>query len=79
MTSARMPSGMLITKIYGHEATESTAAETVGPIADELATNPFLRAGEPAVRAAAEAHAGRQLDGEVAVFAALRAWKNVHQ
>ena len=45
-------------------------------IADELATNPFLRAGEPAVRAAAEAHAGRRLDGEVAVFAELRAWKN---
>ena len=45
-------------------------------IADELATNPFLRAGEPAVRAAAEAHAGRLLDGDVAVFAALRAWKN---
>ena len=45
-------------------------------IADELATNPFLRAGEPAVRAAAEAHAGCSLDGDVAVFAALRAWKN---
>ncbi len=45
-------------------------------IADELATNPFLRAGEPAVRAAAEAHAGRPLDGDVAVFAELRAWKN---
>jgi len=45
-------------------------------IADELATNPFLRAGEPAVRAAAEAHAGHLLDGDVAVFAALRAWKN---
>jgi hydroxyacylglutathione hydrolase len=48
-------------------------------IADELATNPFLRAGEPAVRAAAEAHAGRPLDGDVAVFAELRAWKNVHR
>jgi hydroxyacylglutathione hydrolase len=48
-------------------------------IADELATNPFLRAGEPAVRAAAEGHAGRVLDSDVAVFAALRAWKNVHR
>jgi hydroxyacylglutathione hydrolase len=48
-------------------------------IADELATNPFLRAGEPAVRAAAEAHAGHLPDGDVAVFAALRAWKNVHR
>jgi len=45
-------------------------------IADELATNPFLRAREPAVRAAAEAHAGRRLDDDVAVFAELRAWKN---
>jgi hydroxyacylglutathione hydrolase len=45
-------------------------------IADELATNPFLRAGEAVVRAAAEAHAGHSLDGEVAVFAELRAWKN---
>ena len=45
-------------------------------IADELATNPFLRANEPAVRAEAEAHAGRLLDGDVAVFAQLRAWKN---
>jgi len=45
-------------------------------IADELATNPFLRAGEPAVRAAAEGHAGHVLDSDVAVFAALRAWKN---
>ena len=48
-------------------------------IADELATNPFLRANEPAVRAAAEAHAGRLLDGDVAVFAQLRAWKDVHR
>jgi hypothetical protein len=31
------------------------------------------------VRAAAEAHAGHLLDGDVAVFAALRAWKNVHR
>ncbi len=63
----------------GH-ATRHCATEVSRPcrrrIADELATNPFLRAGEPAVRAAAEAHAGRRLDGEVAVFAELRAWKN---
>ncbi len=30
---------MLIRKRYGHDATDSTAAATVGPIADELATN----------------------------------------
>jgi len=48
-------------------------------IADELATNPFLRAAEPAVRRAAEAHAGRGLDDDVAVFAELRAWKNAYR
>jgi hydroxyacylglutathione hydrolase len=45
-------------------------------IADELATNPFLRAGQPAVFAAAEARAGHKLAGAVEAFAALRAWKN---
>ena len=45
-------------------------------IADERLTNPFLRAGEPSVRAAAEAHAGHALPDVVATFAELRAWKN---
>ena len=45
-------------------------------IADERATNPFLRAAEPAVRAAAEAHVGHALPDVVATFAELRAWKN---
>ena len=45
-------------------------------IAEERATNPFLRVGEPGVRAVAEARAGRKLAGDVAVFAALREWKN---
>ena len=42
----------------------------------EVATNPFLRCAEPAVAAAAAAHAGRPLSGPVEVFAELRAWKN---
>jgi hydroxyacylglutathione hydrolase len=50
-----------------------TVPSTIG---EELATNPFLRAGQPAVRAAAEAQVGHPLADEVAVFAALRAWKN---
>jgi hydroxyacylglutathione hydrolase len=50
-----------------------TVPSTIG---EELATNPFLRAGRPAVRAAAEAQVGHPLRDEVAVFAALRAWKN---
>ncbi|MEO1765989.1 hydroxyacylglutathione hydrolase [Thiobacter aerophilum] len=45
-------------------------------LALERRTNPFLRVTEPAVRAAAEAHAGHPLADAVAVFAALRAWKD---
>lgn len=45
-------------------------------LGEERLTNPFLRTGVAAVRAAAERHAGQALDDEVAVFAALREWKN---
>jgi len=45
-------------------------------MAEELSTNPFLRADDVKVRAAAEHHAGRALRDRVAVFAELRAWKN---
>jgi len=58
-------------------ATRARNAPTVpSTIADERATNPFLRAEVPAVRAAAEAHAGRALPDAVAAFAELREWKN---
>jgi hydroxyacylglutathione hydrolase len=43
---------------------------------DERATNPFLRTAVPAVAAAAAAWAARPLPDQVAVFAALREWKN---
>ena len=46
-------------------------------IALERATNPFLRADEPAVRAAAVAHDPGAAAGRVQTFATLRAWKNV--
>ena len=42
----------------------------------ERRINPFLRCREPAVKAAAEAHAGRKLPEAVDVFAAVRAWKD---
>ncbi len=45
-------------------------------IAEELATNPFLRCSEPAVIAAAERRAGHALPGPVEVFATIREWKN---
>ena len=45
-------------------------------IAEELATNPFLRCGEREVIASAEKHAGGKLSSAVDVFAEIRAWKN---
>ena len=52
---------------------EPTVPSTMG---EERATNPFLRAHLPEVRAAAAAHAGHVLVDDVASFAALREWKN---
>lgn len=45
-------------------------------IADELATNPFLRCEEPTVKAAAEKHVGHTLKNPVEVFATVRKWKD---
>jgi hydroxyacylglutathione hydrolase len=45
-------------------------------IAEELATNPFLRCAEPEVAAAARRHAGHELAGPIEVFTEIRAWKN---
>jgi hydroxyacylglutathione hydrolase len=42
----------------------------------ELRVNPFLRCDDPAVRAAAESHAGKPLHEPAEVFGALRAWKD---
>jgi len=55
---------------------EKGAPTLPSTVADELATNPFLRCDEPAIIAAAARHAGRALKGRVEVFAALREWKN---
>jgi hydroxyacylglutathione hydrolase len=43
----------------------------------ELASNPFLRADAPGVRAAAAARLGRPAGSSVEAFAAIREWKNV--
>lgn len=45
-------------------------------LAEELATNPFLRSGQPEVARAAERHCGTALPGATEVFAALREWRN---
>ena len=42
----------------------------------ELASNPYLRLSEPAIVAAASAHAGAGLSSDVDVFTCLREWKN---
>jgi len=46
------------------------------PLSGELATNPFLRTADGAVRDAAARHAGRPLADDVEVFAELRRWKD---
>jgi hydroxyacylglutathione hydrolase len=59
------------------EATRAQGRPTVpSTIADELATNPFLRVEEPEVAAAAQARAGRPLVLASERFGALREWKN---
>lgn len=59
------------------EETRARGEPTVpSTIADELATNPFMRCAEPAVVGAAERHAGRPLAPPVEVFAEIREWKN---
>lgn len=64
-------------RIARDTATRERGEPTVpSTMADERATNPFLRAALPEVKAAAEAHAGRPLPDAVASFATLRAWKN---
>nr|VFK33720.1 MAG: hydroxyacylglutathione hydrolase [Candidatus Kentron sp. MB]VFK36024.1 MAG: hydroxyacylglutathione hydrolase [Candidatus Kentron sp. MB]VFK77544.1 MAG: hydroxyacylglutathione hydrolase [Candidatus Kentron sp. MB] len=45
-------------------------------LAEELATNPFLRSHVPEVIAAAEAYARRKLPNPVDVFATVRRWKD---
>lgn len=45
-------------------------------MADELATNPFLRSHIPHIKTAAETFSDRAIVDEEAVFAALREWKD---
>jgi len=45
-------------------------------MADELATNPFLRSHLSHIKTAAETFSSRSLDSDESVFAALREWKD---
>ncbi len=55
---------------------ERGEATVPGTLAEELATNPFMRTREPGVVAAAEAWANRRLTTPAAVFTVLRTWKD---
>lgn len=46
------------------------------PLQSELACNPFLRTSTPEIRTAVAGHLGHTPDDRVAVFAALRHWKD---
>ncbi len=58
------------------EQRERGAVTLPTTIADERATNPFLRWDEPTVIASASQHAGHAVSSPADVFAALRAWKD---
>jgi hydroxyacylglutathione hydrolase len=51
-------------------------ASVPSTLADELATNPFLRSSSEAIKRAAEQFAGRPLTDAEAVFTTLRRWKD---
>jgi hydroxyacylglutathione hydrolase len=48
-----------------------------GRLEQELATNPFLRTFSPTICQTAEQFASRNLNSELEIFTALRAWKDV--
>jgi hydroxyacylglutathione hydrolase len=45
-------------------------------LAEELATNPFLRCQQQSVAAAASQYSGQACNDEIATFTAIREWKN---
>jgi len=69
--------GALAARLAACEALRAQGRPTVpSTIAEERATNPFLRADQPALRAAAERFRPGAAVSVVSVFAALREWKN---
>lgn len=75
---AAEPGNRALAARHVREAAKRERGEPTLPstIAEELATNPFLRCTEPEVIASAQRHAGRPLLSPVEVFAELREWKN---
>ncbi len=67
----------LVQRLKDVRAARAQGLPTVpSTLAEELATNPFLRCGEPEVKAAAERRVGRSLDRESDIFAVVRRWKD---
>ena len=62
------------------ERTRVAGAPTLpSPLSLEIRINPFLRCDIAAVRASAEAHAGKLLPAAADVFAELRSWKDSYR
>jgi hydroxyacylglutathione hydrolase len=62
------------------ERTRAAGAPTLpSPLSLEIRINPFLRCNIAAVRASAEAHAGKPLPEAADVFAVLRSWKDSYR
>jgi len=62
------------------ERTRAAGAPTLpSPLSLEIRINPFLRCDIAAVRASAEAHAGKLLPAAADVFAELRSWKDSYR
>src|SRR6202040_1171947 len=62
------------------ERTRAADAPTLpSPLSLEIRINPFLRCDPAAIRASAEAHAGRPLAEPADVFAELRSWKDTYR
>ncbi len=65
-----------IQRVRANDPPGAVTPSLPSPLSLEIRINPFLRCGNAAVRAAAEAHAGRMLPTSADVFGALRAWKD---
>lgn len=67
----------LLDRLGGAELLRAAGRPTLpSSVALERRTNPFLRCSEPEVAASARRVAGRDLAGEVEVFATIRRWKD---
>ncbi len=72
------PGNLALRSRVARVATARARGEATVPLllAEELATNPFLRCAEPAVAAAAASRTGRTAGGPEEVFAVIRKWKD---